>query len=396
MYRDVMNAITERFMIDLKPTGTAVMIYIAKKTFKRWRVSAAISVEQFVSGDGEGQCGVGVQGQAVKQTLARLVDEGFLTKRTTSYRHSDRKNVFEIDCKKLLGEDFDMAKLREPKQQKTGNFKDSSVGENHPIKAFRPGENHLACVHIKDQEQNLKPKENLTRAVARGGVGGSLSAKDVVEETTVRHRRIRAVKAERAAAQATGRLPKKQDFEALWRQAMLRHWPRTPAVSVSIAQWGRLKTKLKDTATNESFSMQEVVDYAIENWPSIINTKLYWHKQVKSGEVGTAPNLAFFLSMIDRFILALNDSKMSAETNAKRLAVTPEKEMRAELDRLRTQVAKGEAERKRLTDVVRKQNRIMTEMDRKRSASQTYDPLRTPLKLADNEPIDDGDLGEWQ
>lgn len=393
MYREVMNGVTEKWMKRLTPLSTLVMIFVTKRTFGRWRLSVPISFHEFMHGitgaDGEiEQCGLPAQDQAIQKAVNSLVEMGLLSRKNTHFRHSIRKNVYAIDCKTLLGEEFDMTKLREPRQKRPqkGLVEITKRPQNE---GQGLSENHQSCVHNKDQKQTiktLKPKR-VADAPRAGGREVFDTAEEAIAASATRVRRVREARAARAPS---SRRP--DDIKALWEKCMLRHLPKVPVVGMTMRDYAMVKNALKSNSL--TVSMEEFFDYVIVNWSSIRNTKLYWLNK-ENEKMGAAPSLVFLFRYFKHFLQSMSDELANDGYNAKRAEITEEKRLSFEVEELRRKLAVSDAEKRKLADKVRQSDRIMAEMERKQR--QAPEPTQKRLTKAGLAPVEEieWEPGEW-
>jgi hypothetical protein len=211
------------------------------------------------------------------------------------------------------------------------------------------------------------------------------TAAEAIATSNLRIRRTRDAKAA-GAARATG-APKLDEFRALWQKRMLQHWPTVPVVSATQAEWGMFKKAL--ASVESTVPLDELVEYAIAEWSSIINTDLHWMRDVKNKSVGLAPDMVFFIRHVKHFMKSIAKLKAADASNQKRTQVTPEKQQENENAALRRQLAQATAENRRLAEKARRDERTMQEMDRKKEAPPT--PTRQPLTRSQLRPIEDDD-----
>ena len=233
----------------------------------------------------------------------------------------------------------------------------------------------------KEEPKTLPPAEAVGRIRRVRSYQTAVEAIAASTSATTEKRKTAAVR----AAARPGRALTQREFVALWEESVLRNHPTVPAVGVTVSQWSTLKhyvAKMPD-ATN----MKELVDYATENWATIINTQMHWHKEVKAGRIGDAPEAGFFMLNLRHFLQSFANAKASGGRIEKAVAAAEDNKLERENAELRRQVAALSKEREKLSARDRQNQSIMQEMERKMKSRDTMGAV--PLNRTSLRPIDD-------
>ena len=405
LYIAALDAVDVHWIGQLPSSDVLVLLFIIKRTIRFGKQKVAIPVRHFREGVRKGDSseviisGLKMTHETVTAALGRLRDLGLI-----DFERKHKGNTYEltrvgVEIDALfapvvveIGED-DMGKLPIPRGKKRCAEEEkegTDTRENGEKGGVRKSAWGGAEIRMRKHRNNNVRKEEhktLPPAEAVGRIRRVRSYQTAVEaiaasaSTTSEKRKTTAAR----AAARPGRALTQREFVAMWEESVLRHHPAVPAVGVTVSQWSTLKhyvAKMPDAT-----SMQELVDYATENWSTIINTQMHWHREVKGGRIGDAPEAGFFMLNLRHFLQSFANAKVSGGKIGKALAAVEDNQLERENAELRRQVAALSKEREKLSARDRQNQSIMREMERKMNSRETTGVV--PLNKTSLRPIDD-------
>lgn len=240
----------------------------------------------------------------------------------------------EIGCK-TQEENQVVSKLNEPKnpkkREKTLINQPSSPREYAGV----PREAVLHRVHT-NRLQKESPKGDMRPSRPQSA--------DTISETLEKVRTRVTRKREQKAAPASVVNPKlritQDTVKAAWQQAMLKHYPTVPVLSIDRKGLAILRNCLPPLLA--SSSLCDVFEFFVEYWSTLRVTKFKW-LAAKGKTVSEAPSLSELIRYWKIFAKAFADQQAIREEAAARKVVTDEERLMADNRALAAQLSKAQA-----------------------------------------------------
>ena len=349
-----------------------------------------------------------------KPTLIKYItelEEANLLKviRTRRDTKSNNPNYFAIDFTGPLGADMDQEKRkwtkklgsknilppynslsgRNAEKHKENNNIEDDCGDD---KEFKVVKNFYSKEKIKDKRKKIKDKTGAPPSASSPVSGKHFDTLDQAISHVGKKAEDRKLKVSTKAA--TPRVTM-ATIRACWEQAMLKHYPTVPPISLSPKSTAIFKNKMKPILATST--MEEFFEFVVSDWENMRNTRFDWLYR-KNGTVSEAPSVPELMRFFRIFAQAFADRKAGEEKDRRVFAEIKESnESTAELDRLKKELAAEKAEARRLraaNEKIAKRARIVDRAYRlKDSNRQEPKPLS---KDAYTQPIQDfDDLPEW-
>lgn len=241
-------------------------------------------------------------------------------------------NEFEIDFNGLLG--GAMARLKEPKQKKN-----PMKGGSNIVRPPSPGVvTFLHGSNISTKVDALNKNNTSTKVDRRRPAAKFSTIAEAVAESSRRVKRTRAKKAEKAARPG-GQLTL-AGTKAVWATAMLKHYPRVPAVEFTGKDFIIFKQRVRPILATSGLG--EFFDWAVGEWRWLRENKFKWLR-AKGKDLSVAPSLPELMRYWKVFAQAFADSRIDGEDVSRRTAQEDAQDAvaaaQAERDRIATENA---------------------------------------------------------
>lgn len=193
--------------------------------------------------------------------------------------------------------------------------------------------------------------------------------------------------------------PKMKVVNDTWRAVMKEHHPKIPALRLGITDYAKFRACAKQVL--ETASLYELLDFAASAWDTIVTHDLAWVVR-KGGRLPQAPSMQEICRFWKTFSKAFAERSAHAALGEARREATQTNERKLERDNegLRAELAKRDAEAKKLKDQLRMEKQISTGLSRKlRETPEKKGQTITARRAALPDDIGDDEINfipDWQ
>ncbi len=193
--------------------------------------------------------------------------------------------------------------------------------------------------------------------------------------------------------------PKMKVVNDTWRDVMKEHHPKIPALRLGITDYAKFRACAKQVL--ETASLYELLDFAASAWGTIVTHDLAWVVR-KGGRLPQAPSMQEICRFWKTFSKAFAERSAHAALGEARREATQTNERKLERDNegLRAELAKRDAEAKKLKDQLRMEKQISTGLSRKlRETPEKKGQTITARRAALPDDIGDDEINfipDWQ
>lgn len=193
--------------------------------------------------------------------------------------------------------------------------------------------------------------------------------------------------------------PKMKVVNDTWRDVMKEHHPKIPALRLGITDYAKFRACTKQVL--ETASLYELLSFAAESWDTIVTHDLAWVVR-KGGRLPQAPSMQEVCRFWKTFSKAFAERSAHAALGEARREATQTNERKLERDNesLRAELAKRDAEARKLKDQLRMEKQISTGLSRKlKEAPEKKGQTLTARRAALPDDIGDDEINfipDWQ